>query len=109
MAVLDKNMSVLEESLSASSALTLTVLLQNDAETPLGRLRLAASMLNGRGVQPEHPLRVYGSYAVVCIFNGHGNYRDSSGIEREVHGGDVIFVFPERPHWYGPRPGETWD
>lgn len=86
------------------------ILYQNDTRTPLGRLRLAGTITNGRGVVPARPLRVYGSYAVMCLRRGTGAYRDANGVSRPLHKGDAVLVFPELAHWYGPgrsRPG--WD
>jgi AraC-like DNA-binding protein len=85
------------------------LLLNNDTLTPLGRLRLAGTITEGQGVIPRTPLRVYGSYAVVCVVRGRGKYRDSSGFQAEVRTGDAILVFPERAHWYGPSGRQGWD
>lgn len=85
------------------------MLYQNDARTPLGRLRLAGMIAGGRGVEPVRPLRVYGSYAVMCIRRGAGVYRDANGLIRDLHAGDAVLVFPELAHWYGPRRGAFWD
>jgi AraC-like DNA-binding protein len=85
------------------------LLLQNDAMTPLGRLRLAGAIEGGRGVVPATPLRVYGSYAVACIRRGSGFYRDANGFQGEVAAGTAILVFPELAHWYGTRGRARWD
>jgi AraC-like DNA-binding protein len=53
-------------------------------------------------------MRVLGSYALVCLTDGSGHYRDVNGIARDVKRGDVIFIYPEIAHRYGPRRGETW-
>lgn len=77
-------------------------------ESPLGRLTLAASIEGGRGIVPAQPLRIYGSYALVYITRGRGRYRDANGTAQAIEAGDLIMVFPELAHTYGPRPGETW-
>lgn len=77
--------------------------------SPLGRLTLAGQIRQGRGVNPTPPWRVYGSYAVVYVLSGRGEYRDANGTREEVTAGDLIVVFPELPHTYGPPPGATWD
>nr|CAA9234579.1 hypothetical protein AVDCRST_MAG63-1272 [uncultured Armatimonadetes bacterium] len=85
------------------------VLFRNDVGTPLGRLTLAGSIRNGQGVVPAHPLRVYGSYAVMYLWEGSGRYEDASGRRRTVRAGDLVVVFPELAHSYGPRAaGERW-
>ena len=73
----------------------------------LGQLTVAANIENGRGM-PATPYRIYGSYAIVYITSGRGSYRDANGFAQEIHAGDLIVVFPELPHSYGPDPGRTW-
>ena len=85
------------------------LLLNNTVETPLGRLRLAGHIQGGQGVMPRETLRVYGSYAVVCLLRGRGEYGDAGGARRDVRVGEAILVFPEWAHWYGPPGRETWD
>jgi AraC-like DNA-binding protein len=75
----------------------------------LGHITLMASIDSSRGVMPRSPLRTYGSYAAVYITRGRGVYRDESGLEQPVSAGDMIFVFPEVAHTYGPAEGEAWD
>ena len=90
--------------------LTHQFLYQNDAHTPLGRLGLSGIITNGRGVTPVRPLRVYGSYAVMCLLRGEGRYRDINGTTLDLWAGDAVLVFPELAHWYGPRRGHpAWD
>lgn len=85
-----------------------TILHSSALESPLGRLTLAASIEGGRGIVPAQPLRIYGSYALVYITRGLGSYHDANGCAQEIEAGDLIMVFPELAHTYGPRPGETW-
>lgn len=86
-----------------------TLLLQNEVETPLGRLRLVGEIEGGRGVVPSEPLRVYGAYAVACITRGSGTYRDANGVHLPIRSSHALLVFPELAHWYGPRRGQNWD
>jgi AraC-like DNA-binding protein len=74
-----------------------------------GRLILSGAIKGGRGIVPALPLRVYGSYAIVYITAGHGRYWDANGLQLPVTAGDLITVFPELPHTYGPDTGTTWD
>lgn len=53
--------------------------------------------------------RVYGMYALVLLLNGGGRYRDRRGIDRRLSAGDLLVVFPEHPHQYGPEAGDVWD
>jgi AraC-like DNA-binding protein len=84
-------------------------LYRNNSPSPLGQVTLLASIKDGRGVQPPLPLRVYGSYALVYVTAGRGTYADANGTALKIGAGDVILVFPELPHIYGPCAGETWD
>jgi AraC-like DNA-binding protein len=82
-------------------------LLRGGAGSPLGRAILSGIHRAGQGVGSRW--RVYGSYAVVAVTGGTGLYRDTNGLRLELVPGDIVFVFPELAHWYGPRRGETWD
>ena len=86
-----------------------TILSRGRAETPLGRLTLAGTIKGGHGVNPTPPWRVFGSYAAVYLLAGKGWYRDANGYAQRVGAGDLMLVFPELPHTYGPDPGATWD
>jgi AraC-like DNA-binding protein len=85
------------------------ILLEALTYTNLGRAILAGEIQGGRGVRSKSRWRIYGSYAVVAILQGSGHYRDANGVHAEVCAGDLIFVFPDLPHWYGPRKRERWD
>ncbi len=85
-----------------------TILCQNARPSALGQVTLIAAIEDGRGIVPATPFRIYGSYALVYITCGRGTYSDTRGTAQDIHAGDVIIVFPELPHTYSPRPGETW-
>lgn len=54
--------------------------------------------------------RTYGMYAMVLIKgDGSGRYRDRNGTDRRVTAGDLIVVFPDLPHQYGPETGDVWE
>ncbi len=73
---------------------------------PLGNITLAGYIENGPGI-PAGTLRTYGSYALVyCL--GDGDYEDSNGFRTRLRAGDLILVFPDLPHRYGPGKGDTW-
>lgn len=87
-----------------------TLLLYEDARTsPIGGITLAGRVIHGRGVPGPSRLRVYGSYALMLVISGRGNYRDANIADHPLEAGDLVLVFPEHGHWYGPTPGQTWD
>jgi AraC-like DNA-binding protein len=81
--------------------------LQSPLRTGAGDLELAGLLRNIPGIDPA-AMRILGSYALVLIVAGRGYYRDARGANRELVPGDVVLVFPEIPHAYGPQPGEEW-
>ncbi|WP_299294995.1 AraC family transcriptional regulator [uncultured Erythrobacter sp.] len=80
---------------------------QNLHLSPIGGIKIACFLHNGVGVLTEQ--RVLPHFNLVYVTRGHGSYRDERGVELPVQAGDVIIVFPEIEHWYGPPPGESWD
>lgn len=48
-------------------------------------------------------------YALVLLLKGGGRYRDRRGMDRRLSAGDLVVVFPEHPHQYGPEAGDVWD
>ena len=40
---------------------------------------------------------------------GSGSYHDARGIDVSLRSGDVILVFPEVAHSYGPEAGGVWN
>ena len=83
-------------------------LLDRPVASPLGRLLLAGEIRNGRGSSPR-PLRVYGTYAVMLVLGGAGRYADASEARRDLAPGDLVTVFPDLGHRYGPPRGRRWD
>jgi AraC-like DNA-binding protein len=73
----------------------------------LGQVRRAAYITNSRGLRPDL-MRVLGSYALVYVLDGSGSYRDANGVDRPVGAGDLMRLFPDVGHTYGPRKGATW-
>jgi AraC-like DNA-binding protein len=86
---------------------TVRIASQDEAGTPLGRLRVAGFVDDGPAMLPE-PRRVMDSYALVYVHRGSGSYVDDTTNVRPVRPGDAIVVVPGRPHWYGPPPEATW-
>ncbi len=52
--------------------------------------------------------RRFGRFALVYLLGGHGRFQDDPGIDQAVSAGDVITIFPDVGHRYGPRPDQTW-
>ena len=84
------------------------IFFQVEAPRPLGGATYAGTIKNSRGLR-SHPMRVFGQYALVLQLHGSGLFRDALGTKREITAGDALWVFPEIPHFYGPRRGEIWD
>jgi AraC-like DNA-binding protein len=83
------------------------LLFRNDARTPLGRLTAAGFIRNSAGVGSAG-MRVLGSYALVYLLAGSGRYADAGRRQQRVRAGDLIVIFPEIGHLYGPGPTEHW-
>lgn len=84
------------------------VIFHSDADTPLGKVVLAAVTAHHPGMPPD-TLRVYGSYAMTLVHRGEGEYHDERGYRQAISSGDVILVFPEIAHNYRPTQGRMWD
>jgi hypothetical protein len=52
-----------------------------------------AFLTDSAGVS-KNPMRILGSYALIYILAGGGQFRDSNGFETEVSAGDMILIFP---------------
>jgi AraC-like DNA-binding protein len=79
----------------------------NVSGSRLGRIQLSGLLRNSRGV-PADPMRVLGSYALVYLLDGGGRYVDANGVSRAVRAGDLILLFPELAHGYGPEGASSW-
>jgi AraC-like DNA-binding protein len=81
---------------------------QNFAVSPLGLVRRAAFITHSPGLRRDR-MRVLGSYGLVYVLRGQGTYQDANTPPRSVAAGDLLHLFPDLPHAYGPPDGETWD
>ena len=86
----------------------MTSALAQPAVSPLGTIRLASFITNGSG-SGRGRLRRYPSFALVCLLDGLGFYRDSTGISQPVVPGDLIWVSPRVAHNYGPQEDHFWN
>ncbi|MCG5051442.1 MAG: AraC family transcriptional regulator [Myxococcales bacterium] len=78
---------------------------QYSTASQLGRITEAGLIRNSQG---PHEWRTLGHYALVYSLSGGAQYRDRNGIHQDIDPGDVILLFPDLPHAYGPKPGQTW-
>jgi AraC-like DNA-binding protein len=53
-------------------------------------------------------MRVLSSYTFVYTLEGNASYQNLSGLQRDIGPGDLIFVFPNQPHNYNPKPNTQW-
>jgi AraC-like DNA-binding protein len=53
-------------------------------------------------------MRILGSYAVVYLKAGEGWFEDDRGWRQAVAAGDLITLFPDIGHRYGPQQGQPW-
>jgi len=73
-----------------------------------GRIILTGSIRNSPGVSFER-MRILGDYALVYLTGGSGLFRQQGRPPVSCRKGDLLIVFPEIPHAYGPGPGEFWN
>ena len=76
--------------------------LQND------ELQLAGALRDVPGLDPQS-MRVLGSYSFIYMVNVDGYYADANGHTCDLSSGDLVLIFPELAHAYGPKPGTSWD
>jgi len=74
-------------------------------KSPLGQIVQAAYQYGSPGVTPK---RLLGAFALVYLFNGSGYYADINHKQYSVRAGDMLLLFPDVAHWYGPK-GSDWD
>jgi AraC-like DNA-binding protein len=73
----------------------------------IGDIELAGLLRNIAGISPSN-MRILRRYTLVLMVEGRGYYQDARGQKRELAPGDVVLVFPEIAHAYGPLPGSDW-
>jgi AraC-like DNA-binding protein len=62
----------------------------------------------GSGWTHESPMRILGAYAVVYVLEGKCRYIHADQRVQDLVAGDMILLFPDIPHRYGPAPGCQW-
>jgi AraC-like DNA-binding protein len=83
------------------------LVLQSRVEGKLGCVSLAGYIRHSRGI-PLHRPRTFGSYALVYLLEGSGRMKAGAQSLVDCRAGDLLFLYPEIPHAYGPGPGESW-
>jgi len=83
------------------------LVLQSSISSKLGQVSLAGYIRNNRGV-PLTQLRTFGRYALVYLLEGSGRMKSGNLPLMKCRAGDLLFLYPEIPHGYGPGPQETW-
>lgn len=73
----------------------------------MGEIELAGQLLNVAGIDPAN-MRVLRRFTLVLMVEGRGYYRDARGAKFDLEPGDVVLVFPEIAHAYGPELGGEW-
>lgn len=81
--------------------------LKSPLRTPVGEIELAGLLRNVPGIDPAG-MRILRRFTLVLMVEGRGYYRDARGLREEIGPGDVVLVFPEIAHAYGPQPGGDW-
>jgi AraC-like DNA-binding protein len=81
--------------------------LQSPLRTPVGEIELAGMLVNVAGIDPA-AMRILRRFTLMLMVEGQGYYRDARGASYELQPGDVVLVFPEIPHAYGPVRGGEW-
>lgn len=83
-------------------------LYRGPSPTPLGHIKIA-SFFNKSLHRVFQPMRVLGSYALVYLLEGGGVYSDANHYQRRVSAGDLLLLFPELAHSYGPVQEDVWN
>jgi len=82
-------------------------LLESPLRTGAGDIELAGILHNVTGIDPSR-MRILRRFAFILMVAGRGYYQDARGTQADLVPGDVVVVFPELAHAYGPMVGESW-
>jgi AraC-like DNA-binding protein len=82
--------------------------LTSAVRTPLGELQLAGTLKDARGLDPR-AMRVLGSFSLIYMVDMDGYYCDAHGVKRDLVSGDLVLIWPELAHAYGPKQGKGWN
>lgn len=81
--------------------------LTSPLRTAVGDLQLAGLLQNIHGIDPVK-MRILRHFTLMLMVEGRGYYRDDRGHKADLAPGDVVVVFPEIAHAYGPVEGGEW-
>jgi AraC-like DNA-binding protein len=84
------------------------MLVRHALDSPLGSASLAAYIKSNTGLPPEK-MRILGHFALVYLISGSGRFLDTLGNDTPLVAGNLILLFPDIGHTYGPARGQTWD
>jgi AraC-like DNA-binding protein len=79
----------------------------SNVSSTMGSVSLSGYGRNNRGVSLVNR-RIFGRYALVYLIDGNGRMQAGNLPMVKCRAGDLIFLYPEIPHGYGPGPGESW-
>lgn len=82
------------------------IIFKHDPRSPLGRIEMVGEIANSPGLPKR---RVLGLYAVVLVTGGRGRFEADGGYSCDLEPGDLLVLFPEIGHRYGPRQGSFWN
>lgn len=81
--------------------------LTSPLRTAAGEIQLAGMLQNIHGLDPAR-MRILRHFTLMLMLEGQGYYRDANGHQADLAPGDVVLVFPEIAHAYGPAEGREW-
>ncbi len=81
--------------------------LTSPLRTAVGEIQQAGLLQNIHGIDPAK-MRILRHFTLMLMVAGRGYYRDERGHKADLDPGDVVLVFPEIPHAYGPVEGAEW-
>ncbi len=82
-------------------------LLKSPLRTDIGTIELAGILRDVEGINPTR-MRVLKRFAFILMVEGRGYYQDARGTKLSLEPGDLVVVFPELPHAYGPEKDVGW-
>ncbi|GAB4446392.1 MAG: hypothetical protein Kow0031_29050 [Anaerolineae bacterium] len=74
----------------------------------LGQIIVAGIVRDSPGLAPQKPSRVLQHYGLVYVNDGGGHFTDSLGFSHRLQPGDLLLLFPQVGHTYGPGPDDFW-